>query len=335
MRYSRLSDLLRLALRMQGTAEGLSLADIEQTFEISRRTAERMRDAVREIFPQIQELGDPGQQKRWRLPPGTLGRMADVTVDDLSTLLHAAELADREGDAAAARHLHHLADKLRAGLGEVQRRKIEPDIEALLEADGVALRPGPRERIEPEFLATLREAILAGVWIEADHRARSSGRLSRNARLGPLAILLGQGRQYLVAWSGYRQDVRLFSLAGFERITPTANVFERPKEFDLKTYLAQSFGIFQESEQDIVWRFTPDAARDARHYLFHPTQEMTEEADGSLTVRFRAGGLMEMAWHLFRWGNQVEVIAPEALRVQYHRMLEDACSPVSDKPQPT
>ena len=46
MRYSRQEDLLRLALMMQGSAEGLSIADIERAFYVSRRTAERMRDAV-------------------------------------------------------------------------------------------------------------------------------------------------------------------------------------------------------------------------------------------------------------------------------------------------
>jgi predicted DNA-binding transcriptional regulator YafY len=65
---------------------------------------------------------------------------------------------------------------------------------------------------------------------------------------------------------------------------------------------------------DVVWRFTPEAAPDARLYLFHPTQVMTDEPDGSLNVSFRAGGLREMCWHLFRWGDQVEILSPPELR---------------------
>jgi predicted DNA-binding transcriptional regulator YafY len=37
--------------------------------------------------------------------------------------------------------------------------------------------------------------------------------------------------------------------------------------------------------------------------------------DGSLTVRFKAAGVVEMAWYLYQWGDKVEVIKPEALRV--------------------
>lgn len=324
MRYGRLADLVRLAMQMQGRADGLSLDDIGQTFEVSRRTAERMRDAIRDAFPQTEELAEPGGRKRWRLPPGTAGRLADPTVNDIAALHRGAELARQSGDFGTAEHLETLSDRLRARLPGPKRTRLEPDIAALLEADGVALRPGPRERIPEETLNTLREAILAGVWIEADHRARASGLLSRNARIGPLAMLLGEGRQYLVAFSDYAKDVRLFALAGFEQIELTEDVFERPEGFDLQNWMQRSFGIWQEDVYDVVWRFTPEAAADARLYMFHPTQVMTDEPDGSLTVSFRSGGLREMCWHLFRWGKSVQVESPNELKTMLHYMLSDA-----------
>jgi hypothetical protein len=63
----------------------------------------------------------------------------------------------------------------------------------------------------------------------------------------------------------------------------------------------------------VVWKFSPNVAADAREFLFHPTQVMKEEEDGSLIVRFHAGGLLEMAWHLFTWGDGVRVIEPRKL----------------------
>ena len=41
---------------------------------------------------------------------------------------------------------------------------------------------------------------------------------------------------------------------------------------------------------------------------------MEELEDGSLLVRFRAGGKLEMCWHLFTWGEHVEVVEPAQLR---------------------
>ena len=329
MRYARTSDLITLALRMQGSAEGLSLADIMAQFEVSRSTAERMRNALRDALPQIEEQGEPGGEKRWRLPGRCLGGMTQPTAEDITTLHRARELAAREGDKATATGLEGLADRLQAAMPAPARTRLAPDIAALLEADGVALRPGPRERIAPEILNTLRDAILAGVWVNVDHRARASGKLSSDVWLGPLAMLMGEGRQYLVAWSEYQDDVRLFALAGFERIELSDEVFERPVDFDLQAYLNSAFGVFHEDVQDVVWRFAPEAAAEARQFLFHPSQEMQEEPDGSLTVRFRAGGLLEMCWHLFRWGDQVEALAPGGLRVAYCEFLLDALNSTS------
>jgi predicted DNA-binding transcriptional regulator YafY len=52
----------------------------------------------------------------------------------------------------------------------------------------------------------------------------------------------------------------------------------------------------------------------AREYMFHPSQELEQQKDGSLIVRFRAGGLLEMSWHLHTWGDEVEVLSPPELK---------------------
>ena len=171
MRYSRLADLVRLAMQMQGRADGLSLDDIGQTFEVSRRTAERMRDAIRDAFPQTEEISEPGGRKRWRLPPGTAGRLADPTVDDIAALHRGAELARKSGDLVTATHLDTFSDRLRARLPGKTRARLEPDLAALLEADGVATAPGPqRTGIPAETLEITRAE---GHWpVRLDRRSK-------------------------------------------------------------------------------------------------------------------------------------------------------------------
>ena len=86
---------------------------------------------------------------------------------------------------------------------------------------------------------------------------------------------------------------------------------------DLDAFAAQAFGSFHSEAEygPVVWRFSPSAAPIAREFEFHPTQQITDEHDGSLRVEFTASGWIEMVWHLYQWGDQVEVIAPEELRV--------------------
>jgi predicted DNA-binding transcriptional regulator YafY len=64
----------------------------------------------------------------------------------------------------------------------------------------------------------------------------------------------------------------------------------------------------------VIWRFNSEAAPVAREYVFHPNQIIQDDSDGGLIVRFEAAGWLEMAWHLYKWGNTVEVIAPDQLR---------------------
>ena len=59
---------------------------------------------------------------------------------------------------------------------------------------------------------------------------------------------------------------------------------------------------------------SPGAAATAREFMFHPDQIITDHADGGLIVTFRASGWVEMAWHLYQWGDTVEVIEPPELR---------------------
>jgi predicted DNA-binding transcriptional regulator YafY len=72
---------------------------------------------------------------------------------------------------------------------------------------------------------------------------------------------------------------------------------------------------------DVRWRFHPRAADEAREYLFHPNQQLEHADDGSLLVSFRAGGKLEMAWHLFTWGPDVEVLEPASLWEELARLL--------------
>ncbi|WP_460019121.1 hypothetical protein [Magnetospira thiophila] len=46
----------------------------------------RMRDAVLRNFPQAEEVETGKRVKRWRIPPGVLGRHIGISADELSDL---------------------------------------------------------------------------------------------------------------------------------------------------------------------------------------------------------------------------------------------------------
>jgi predicted DNA-binding transcriptional regulator YafY len=327
VRYEKAEIVLRVALDMQASMLGLSLDDIQRNYSgkpLSRRTAERLRDAVERLYPHI-ERANPGEvPKRWRLPAGSVNGLASVTADELADLGTAISLLRRENLDVQAENAERAVAKLRAQVKRPVMNRIEPDLEAMTEAEGLAMRPGPRPKINPEIITALREAIITRRKVRLHYLYRGSGKRGYQV-VHPYGFLYGN-RHYLVAWSeiDHVRDVRNFSLSNIERVEVLDSTFNRKRGFSLNEYASRSFGAFQEKPVDVVWKFSPKAAADAREFLFHPTQIIEDQPDGSVVVRFRAGGLLEMAWHLLTWGTAVEVVSPPKLRALCRELHQNA-----------
>lgn len=323
MRYERAADIIRLAMRLQG-ASGLTLDDIRREFSVSRRTAERMRDAVERAFEPL-EFEDAGDGRRlWRLRSSRLRDLVYLSAEELVELETAAADLRRTGHDERASLLRDLGAKLRTLLAQEERRRLEPDLEALMVAEGLAMRPGPRPRMEPGLLMAVREAIKGSRVIAFRYLSRTTGRRSRQ-RVQPHGLLYGN-RAYLVGRSDWTEEMRYWVLANMTEVEVTDEVFEFDEAFDLREFASRSFGVFQEEPFDVTLRFDADAASDAGAFLFHPGQETTENADGSLTVRFRASGSLELCRHLFTWDQSVTVERPESLR----RDLAHMCATLAE-----
>jgi predicted DNA-binding transcriptional regulator YafY len=318
MRYEKADNLLILALEMQAARSGWSLQDIQERFGVGRRTAMRMRDAILRIFPQADEVMIDGRTKRWRIPPGTLNRLVDFSADELADLETAIRILERDNMEDQARSLENLLAKLKAGMKPEVSRRVEPDLEALLEAENLAMRPGPRPRNRTFVLEELRNAIKGCQVVTIKYKTRSTGQVSQR-KVYPYGFLYGH-RHYLVAYNLRKNEegFRLFSLPNIHKVEATSEYFERDESFDLDEFARASFGVFHDDPVDVVWKFSPRAAPDAKDFIFHPDQKLEPQKDGSLIVKFKAGGQLEMCWHLFAWGKYVEVLQPESLANMLH-----------------
>ena len=320
MRYERVKDVLDLAVRLQGALGGLTLDDIEAEFSISRRTAERRRAAVEAAFGPLETVDRDERKLHWRLRSEALRRLVSVSAKELAEVETAAAALVRAGFEERAALLRDLAAKLRATLREETKARVESDLEMLMQAEGLAMRPGPRQRLDGGLLALMREAIAACRVVEFGYLSQSTRRRSRQ-QVRPGGLIYGN-RAFLVGWSDRSREPRLWRLANVSEARITGEAFDRDPAFDLQRYAERSFGTFQEKPVKVVLRFDARAARDASAFRFHPDQTVEENEDGSLTVRFEAGGLDEMCWHLFTWGKSVTVEKPARLR----RRLAGLCA---------
>lgn len=91
-----------------------------------------------------------------------------------------------------------IINKIKASIKADVYRRIEPDSEALLEAEGFICRPGPKLKINREVVSTIRQAILECHQIRITYFNKLSGKKSMNI-LDPYGFLYGERNHYLVA----------------------------------------------------------------------------------------------------------------------------------------
>ena len=311
MRHDKAAGLLHLARALAASAEGLTLDEMaafsgDAGRAKGRRTAERMRDALQTLFPQLEEVAD-GPRKRFRIPGGLDGFMQAPTTDELAELRAAARALDAAGGQARAALLRALSVKVEAALRQPVRRRLAPDLDALALAEGDAMQAGPRPLADPALLAVLRNAVKAGALLRFKYNGEPRA-------ASPWGLLYGRS-YYLVGPGIGLPDPVLWRLDRMAEPHPDGPAPQPPPPgWSMADYAARSFGVFQEPPHQVALRFSPTAAADVARFLFHPTQVLTPQPDGALLVRFNAGGLLELVRHLFTWGAEVTIVEPAALR---------------------
>jgi predicted DNA-binding transcriptional regulator YafY len=320
MRHEKAGRLLELAQMLAATAEGLTLDEMAERLGVGRRTAERMRDAVRDLFPQLEEVDDP-PTRRFRIPAGLDGLFQAPTAEELAALNAAADAFGQQGAQVRAGALRSLERKVLSATRAAARRRLAPDLEALLQAETIAVQAGPRPFEDEAVLSAIREALLSMRRLSFRYEGGSTpGRLRE---VTPFGVLFGRSN-YLVAAEDEATGPRNWRLDRIAEIAVTDHAGSKPEDFSLQAYADESFGIYQDDTEDVVLRVTPAGAEDALRWRFHANQQVEPQADGHVLVRFRASGMRELAWHLFTWGDKVQIVAPQTLKDMMAGELEVA-----------
>jgi predicted DNA-binding transcriptional regulator YafY len=201
-----------------------------------------------------------------------------------------------------------------ASMTPMDARTIKRNTKAVLEARGHAYRPGPRARLNPDVLAAIEEALETSMQLLVSYQGKEDA-VATDRTLDPYGLLFGI-REYLIARDPEKDDrLRSFRLDRIAAITVSDQTFQKDPEVDLQAHAAKAFGSYYSEEEygPVAWQFSPEAAKVAREFEFHPDQCVEDTDCGGMIVRFSASGWLEMAWHLYKWGDGVTVLEPPGL----------------------
>ena len=312
-RLNKADDIIELGLMFQSSSCGISINDIAEKFECSRRSAERMKTVLFEKFPEkVEEVPSYDRKKRWRFKKGTMNCLISFSANDFANLEYLKNLSNNEGK---KKEIDELVEKIKALTPQQNITGLNNDISAILETEGVAVRQYSGVKVEPKILEMLRNSMLAFRKIKFNY-------LEKEVTLNPYGIVIS-GKYYLVGFNENRKALRTYKIDKIKDLEVLDEYFDKDESFSLKDWCNNSFGIYQEAPLNIVLEFDKEVKEDVLNYHFHPTQKVKELKNGNIEVKFTSGGTYAICQELFKWGCSVKIQKPVELKNYYKRYLTD------------
>ncbi|MBN1795192.1 MAG: YafY family transcriptional regulator [Sedimentisphaerales bacterium] len=136
-----------------------------------------------------------------------------------------------------------------------------------------------------------------------------------DVRLCPYHLLYNQRAWYVLGYSETYKSIRTFKLNRIKELELTSQRFIDGDDFDLHEYFGRAWSMIPEGRlYDIKLRFLPKVAQNVAEVQWHSTQHADWQDDGSVILQFRVDGINEISWWVLGYGDQVQILAPKALR---------------------
>lgn len=309
-RMAKLDRLLALVHALSEATEGLTLDEMAERLGVNRRTAERMRDIIARHFD-LDEMVDD-RRKRFVIRDSLRRVYTRPTPAEIAALQAEVDARRAAGQGAQSEQLANLLAKVKSAFDDREKRRIDPDLDALARLQRTMVAAGPVATVAPETITIVQSAILAGCCVEFHYvtEERSEPRWRRVIPYGlvhgPLTYLLGK-------MPGRAEQPVYFRLDRMTDPKLSDTLGCAPDDWDIDAWLAESFAVWRDEKQDVELRVPSSAAARARSWRFHRDQQVEATADGGLRIRFSSGGMRELAEHLFTWGGELTIGGPEVL----------------------
>ncbi len=195
-------------------------------------------------------------------------------------------------------------------------------LERLEESFEVGSKPYKQYGQLRDLIDRVSEAIVQRKIIEIDYFTMSRKEKTRR-KVAPYKIWFFDGSFYLVGNCGLREDIRIFALDRIKSLSSTDESYEMPQDFKVEDFMQTSFGVFHGEPQNVRIRFEAEAAGYISEKVWHKTQKIKPQKDGSLIFEARVAGTDEIKFWLMTWGSKAEVLSPKGLREEMRMEAED------------
>jgi predicted DNA-binding transcriptional regulator YafY len=305
-RYERVAEIYDI---LATASTPMSLESLCQALDASSATVKRLVRFLREQLLVPVEFDRESGGYRVCKTDAVESRPVGPAYDsrELTALLTAYDLLEqippglfRKETAQARTRLKQLLYRRPTGRGELK--------------DRVRLLAPQNRRVDEHRFQAVLTALATEKRIKLAYRSRTRN-TAQTRVVSPQRLTYYRSNWYLAAWCHVRRDLRVFSL---DRIV-AADLTPIPAQMlavkTLESRLSSGYGIFEgEANATAVLKFSPDSARWVADEEWHPNQRQERLPDGALVMHIPYSHPTELRMDIQRYGADVEVLGPPALR---------------------
>ncbi len=323
-------------LRDLEASRRLTIDELAARTGVTTRTIRRDLEALQAAgFPLYDETYDG--RKYWTLQQRAFKRLDDTgfTFAELSALYFSRTLVECLAATPFQRDVRVAFDKLAAALTPGMRQfldrlplaiqaKAEPGARAPEAADRDGEIDAKQAAARSGRIAQLLDAILQHRRIVMRYDSLSSNR-QKEYSLEPYRIVFAQGGLYLLAFVPEYAEMRTFSAERILSVSVTEDRFE-PVDLEEDAF-AHSLGVHQGTPPERVEIvFDGSIARFVRERMWHPSQEIAAQQDGSVLLKLNVSNDWPLRSWILGFGPLARVVSPPALATQIKDEIERAAA---------
>lgn len=308
---SQLERLYRIE-QMLLNAPTVSFEHLQATLEVSRATLRRdlayLRDRLNapieyDRFSGGYKLAAPRRSTRHQLPGLWF---SDPEIRALLTMHHLLRELDTGG--LLAPHVQPLLERINAlmGTGHADAQQVTARVKLI--------NASQHRHTDPATFEVVGNALMMRKRLHFHYEGRHRNTVTER-EVSPQRLSYYRENWYLDAWCHAQQALRKFALDAMrDPVMSETPAHDLPLE-QVNQQLAEGYGVyFGGPTQTALLRFNASAARWIRHERWHPQQVMHEPGDGTLELSVPYSQPTELVMDILRHGENVEVLAPSALR---------------------
>ncbi|GGE33469.1 DNA-binding transcriptional regulator [Pullulanibacillus camelliae] len=310
------ADNMLLILWLLQSRKQMTAQQLSEELEIHIRTVYRYIDAL--CASGVPIIADSGHNGGYQLLNDFIEVPLFFNADEQKALVHAAKFAIEAGY-PYGNTLDQAVTKLKRYSNEAQREAIDRHAKGF-----DVIPPSFNHSLQPVF-QEIEGAVAAGRTLSMLYQ-KEGAPSSQSRTIDPYGLIYWMGKWYIVGFCHLRGAVRSFRVDRMQACTITDKSFERPHQFEVRTFFLNNLLPSKAPENELVViriKGHEQTLKDVGQHWFLAHTEVKWEDDGITFKIDKKSATGYLPYILLQYGKSIYVLEPQSVKERLVAIASD------------